>query len=280
MIKIAALSGMSCAILMSVALGGTCRAGDLPDGPSDVPAECAAFVPFGMPTTSAKPRSTIACRIGYLAQVDADTLQPDWVAWRLTPARSMGCTARTNPFHYDTALPGGFVATPGDYAKSGYDLGHMSGYEDNAVSAAMGRDSFDVPTNFSPQVGGLNRQAWEEAEQDSRVWSLQFGALDIADGPIFGPFPKTIGPHKIAVPVAYWKIVYSEAKHQAVTIIMQNVPTAKGHLPAYVVSVDDAEKASGVHVSLPDGVDRAHAVLPWPADTAAFTKAKKVACAH
>jgi endonuclease G len=265
----AVLLAILCATPICVAHGGA----------PDVPADCAAYVPFGAPATSGQHPTTLACRIGYLAQVDGDTLQPDWVAWTLTAERAIGCTARTNPFHYDDKLPSGFMATPGDYAKSGYDLGHMSGYEDNAVSPAMGRDSFDVPTNFSPQVGGLNRQAWEEAEQDSRVWALQFGVLDIADGPIFGPVPKTIGVHKIAVPVAYWKVVYSEAKHQAVTIIMQNVPTAKGHLPMYVVSVDDAEKASGVHVELPADVDRSHVVLPWPADNAGFTKAKKAACA-
>lgn len=246
----------------------------------DLPAECAQYVPYGVPVTQGHQHTTLACRTGYLSQVDGDTLQPDWVAWHLDAHRALGCVPRTNPFHYDDKLPAGFLATPKDYAKSGDDLGHMSGYEDNAVTPEMGRDSFDVPTNFSPQVGGLNRQAWEEAEQDTRAWAVQFGALDIADGPIFGQHPKTIGAHKIAVPDAYWKVVYSETKHQAVAIIMQNVPTAKGHLPMYVVSVTDAERASGVHISLPADVDRVHVVLPWSVDNAGFAKAKKAACSH
>lgn len=263
-----------------ITLAGALVAGAFAAVADVVPAECAAFVPYGAPSTSDHHRTTMACRLGYVAQVDGDTLQPDWVAWTLDAHRALGCVPRTNPFHTDDKLPSGFLATPEDYAKSGYDLGHMSGYEDNAVTPEMGRDSFDVPTNFSPQVGGLNRQAWEEAEQDSREWALQFGKLEIADGPIFGPNPKTIGAHKIPVPTGYWKVVYSEAKHQAVTIIMQNIPIAKGHLPMYVVSVDDAERASGVHVSLPADVDRAHVVLPWPVDAAGFAKAKKAACSH
>jgi endonuclease G len=246
----------------------------------DLPAPCADFLPFGMPTIAGHPHTTRACRIGYLAQVNGDTLQPDWVAWRLTSERAIGgCVPRTNPFHADEQLPGGFVATPSDYAKSGYDLGHMSGYEDNAVSLAMGRDSFDVPTNFSPQVGGLNRQAWEEFEQDSRIWAFSYGDLDIIDGPIIGTAPQTIGIHKVAVPAAFWKVVYSEMKHQAVAIIMKNEPTPKGHLPMYVVSIADVERAAGISIALPADIDRMHVVLPWDIDASGYAKAKKAACA-
>jgi endonuclease G len=252
----------------------------MPAFAGDLPAPCADFIPFGPPTVAGHLHTTLACRIGYVAQVNGDTLQPDWVAWRLTSERAIGgCVPRTNPFHADEQLPPGFAATPSDYAKSGYDLGHMSGYEDNAVSRAMGRDSFDVPTNFSPQVGGLNREAWEEFEQDSRVWAFSYGDLDIIDGPIFGATPSTIGSHKVAIPAAFWKIVYSEMKHQAVAIIMRNEPTPKGHLPMYVVSIADIERAAGIAIALPAEVDRIHVVLPWDADAPAYAKAKKAACA-
>jgi endonuclease G len=246
----------------------------------DLPTPCTDFVPFGAPTISGHPHTTLACRIGYLAQVNSDTLQPDWVAWRLTSERAIGgCIPRTNPFHADEQLPSGFYVNPGDYAKSHYDLGHMSGDRDNAVTPAMERDSYDVPTNFSPQVGGLNRQAWEEFEQDSRIWAFSYGDLDIIDGPIFGAAPATIGTHKVAVPDAFWKVVYSEMKHQAVAIIMKNEPTPKGHLPMYVVSIADVERAAGISIALPADVDRVHVVLPWDADAPAYTKAKKAACA-
>lgn len=241
---------------------------------------CASYVPYGVPTMARERQTVLACRIGYLSQVDSETMQPDWVAWKLTPSRAMGCTARTNPFHADDKLPSAFYATPGDYSKTGYDLGHLSPYEDNAVSPEMGRDSFDVPTNFSPQLPKLNRLEWEQLEQDTRAWTHTVGDLIVIDGPIFSmtPIASPIGKHGIAVPSAFFKVVIGGGK--AIGFTMTNAAHPKGPVEPYVVAIADIEREAGITIPLPDGMDKGHVTLPWPADTVGFAKAKKAACAR
>jgi len=264
-------------IAMTAALCATliCARGGIA---SEVPADCAAYVPYGLPVTTGQHPTTLACRAGYLSQVDGDTLQPDWVAWSLTSERALGCEPRSNAFHYDDKLPVGFYATPGDYALSGRDLGHLSPDRDNAVSADMERDSFDVPTNMSPQAPGLNRLEWESLEETTRAWTHTLGDLYVIDGPIFSGAPSTIGQHKIAVPSAYWKVII--AGKQAVAFTMTNDTHPKGPLTPFVVSIADIERQAGITIPVPAGVDKTKVALPWQADVTGFAKAKKAACAH
>lgn len=245
-----------------------------------VPADCAAYVPFGLPVSTGHHPTTLACRIGYLAQVDGSTLQPDWVAWTLNAERAMGCTPRTNPFHYDDKLPSGFLATPGDYAKSGYDLGHLASAMDDAVSPEMLADSFDVPTNFSPQLPKLNRTLFEEIEQETRSWTMTQGDLVVIDGPIFSsPSPVKIGPHHVTVPDAFFKIIIARNSKQAVAFITSNADHPKKPIAPFVVAIADVEHATGLTIPVPDGVDKVHVRLPWPDNSSAFAAAKKAACA-
>lgn len=255
------------AIMFALLLSGTAWAGD-----------CGQFTPFGQPTLATARPITMLCRLGYASAADNERLVPDWVAWTLTPQHAMGCLPRVNPFRADPDLSAGHRATPGDYAKSGFDLGHLAPFDDFAWSQQAINESF-YTGNMSPQRPGLNRQAWEEAEADTRAWAVSYGNMDIIDGPIWEPNPDTIGSDHVAVPIAFFKVVYSETKHQTVAIIMDNMTIPKGNLPMYVVSVSDVERAAGISIPLPADVDKAHVVLPWPADTSGYAKAKKAACA-
>lgn len=241
---------------------------------------CAAQVPNGIP--SMKPFSILACRTGYLSSVDPKTGQPDWVAWKLTAARAVGCVKRVNQFHYDTQLPSviGLHVVPEDYAKTGYDLGHMSPFEDNAVTTAMAHDSFDLPTNLSPQAPLLNRQGWKWLEIDTRLWAVQFNEVDVITGPIFGPDPKSIGRHgdHVSVPTSYFKVIYAPMLHQAVAAIMPNKPVSKSAVPSYLVSVSAVEQAAAISLPLPADVDRTHITSLWKLDPAAYRLAKQKAC--
>lgn len=49
---------------------------------------------------------------------------------------------------------------PKDYAKSGYDKGHLAPAADMTYSLASMRNSF-LMTNISPQIPGCNRGIWK-----------------------------------------------------------------------------------------------------------------------
>jgi endonuclease G len=142
----------------------------------------------------------------YTTSFDAvGTHTPVWVAWDLSPemlARNIG---RTNTFTADPEVPG--TNYNRDYARSGYDKGHLCNAQDSGANAQTERESFYF-TNMVPQEPGLNRSAkeWLGLEMACRrEVKTKHVQLHIIAGP-FGRL-KTIGPDKITVPAYCWKAV-------------------------------------------------------------------------
>ncbi|MEC4591583.1 DNA/RNA non-specific endonuclease [Nitrospirillum amazonense] len=244
-------------IALAIAMG-LCSAAQ-----AEVPAACQDMLPYGEPTwTGPALQLATVCHTGYIAAVDTDRLVPAWVAWHLTPEHVVGaCQKRTDAFKADPSLTGR-RATPADYARTGYDKGHLSPFEDNAWSATAGAESFYM-SNMSPQAPGLNREEWERLEEAARDWTQAVGDLLVADGPLYEGEPAHIGADGVAVPVAFWKVVYSPSRGEALAFIMQNIAIAKGPLAPYQVTVAEVEHAAGLTLALP-GVDKAAQPALWP----------------
>jgi len=95
-------------------------------------------------------------------------------------------------------------ATNKDYAKSGYDRGHLANAEDFAFDCEMERCTFSY-YNCLPQHQKLNRGSWKSWEATIRKES-QRDRLKIYTGGIFGK--QSIGSG-VGVPDYCWKIVYN-----------------------------------------------------------------------
>lgn len=112
-------------------------------------------------------KETILRRTGYTVSYNEDLLIPNWVAWHLTSDRLTGPAKRKGiPFMEDTEAPGVLVNTH-DYARSGFDRGHMCPAGDNKWSQQAMRESF-LLTNICPQAPSLNRGDWNEMEIQCR----------------------------------------------------------------------------------------------------------------
>ena len=94
-------------------------------------------------------------------------------------------------------------AVDSDYAKRGYDKGHLANAEDFAFDCAKDELTFRY-YNCLPQTANLNRGVWKKNETLIRKWS-QTDSLYIICGGFFGN--AKIG--NIAVPSFCWKIVQS-----------------------------------------------------------------------
>ncbi len=209
---------------------------------------------------------------------DANRHGPVLVEYVLTGDHSFGCVDRGKfSFYRDPELRGS--AVPGDYAKSGFDLGHMAPAQDGAWSTAAMREFFTM-ANISPQLPGLNRVEWERLEETVRAWAWARGPVTVFVGPVFSGKPKTIGKTGVAVPVAFFKVVVLQPD-EAIAFLMPNKDEAKGDLEPWIVSIEDVEASTGFPLPLPEGVDkhRTPSNVVWP-DLSGWRVEHKKRCGH
>lgn len=97
-------------------------------------------------------------------------------------------------------------ATNKDYAKKGFDKGHMADAQDFAYDSTRMSETFTY-YNCAPQTPQLNRGIWKTYEGRSRT-SSKTDSLFIACGSIYeGVEFRKMG--NVTVPSGYWKVVQS-----------------------------------------------------------------------
>jgi endonuclease G, mitochondrial len=198
-------------------------------------------------------RQTLICRQGYVLSFNADTRSPDWVMERLEEADLRGTATRGDRFLPDPDLPREAVADNADYLRTGFDRGHQAPAADAKFSQRVMDESFFF-TNMSPQRGiGMNRGAWKFLEEATRSWVLCGGRPDlyVITGPIYGAHPgnpATIGTPPVAVPRAFYKIVYDPNMGRAVGFVMRNERIgSRVDLQQFVVPIAEIETETGLN---------------------------------
>lgn len=230
---------------------------DLPSPPPDhLPPECLKQFQIDRPAhrgDDVARRQTMVCRDGYLLSFNVDTQSPDWVVERLSKADLVGPARRTDRFMDDPALQPDADADNADYLKTGFDRGHQAPAADAKFSQRVMDESFYF-TNMSPQRGiGMNRGAWKFLEETARSWVLCGGHPDlyVITGPIYGALegnPLTIGDPPVAVPRAYYKIVYDPNLERAVGFVLPNTKIgSRIDLQDYVWKIADIETETGLN---------------------------------
>lgn len=96
-------------------------------------------------------------------------------------------------------------ALPTDYAKSGYDRGHMAPSEDFILDQALNDETF-VMTNMAPQLPGLNRGAWAQLEALVRRWACGEKLILIEVGPIDDGEAAKLSSG-VVIPQRFYKVV-------------------------------------------------------------------------
>ena len=174
---------------------------------------------------------------------DEDWELPRWTAHRLTAAqvRAKG-VRRGDDFRPDPAIRTG-SAERDDYRRSGYSRGHLVPFGDLNYDAEAGRETF-LYSNMAPQLPEHNAAVWRELEDNVRDWAVEHGALYIVTGPVVGLSPKRIGPNRVAVPEAFYKVLLSEDS-EAIAFV---IPHARQDAPlhAFAKTVDEAEAITGL----------------------------------
>jgi len=239
------------------------------------PQTCKVHSPYGFPQTAGV---TPICRQAYLVGYDAAAKLPKYVTYELLPQNALGCVARTNAFAADQSVPNG--ATPGDYAATGYDKGHMAPDGDLSWDPQVEYESF-LMTNMSPQAGSLNRGIWKLLETSVRGWAVQRNqSYTVIAGGVYGAGDKTIGKG-VVVPHGFYKIVINNQTKEIAGWAFPHVapyPNLGNDLTKFRLPIAQIQQTAGVQFAFPAGAVELQPGKEWPVDFGALTNAKRAKC--
>ena len=168
-------------------------------------------------------------------------------------------TPRSGSCHPAPALPPDERAALSDYARSGFDRGHMAPAGDMPDAEAQ-QESFTL-ANMVPQASKLNRGVWEGIESAVRTLAQRRGELYVVTGPIFkGNELATVG-HVVA-PTYVFKAVLDPRSRAAAAYVAENTDEAAWT----AISIAQLTRLIGINVfpSLPPGAQNAALRLPEP----------------
>ncbi len=136
-----------------------------------------------------------------------------------------------------------------EYRGSGYSRGHMAPAMDMRWDKTAMAQCFYM-TNMCPQDTKLNNDHWRVLEEKVHRWAKRDKRLIVFTGPIMGKSPKKIGKNKadIAVPDAFFKVVYAPGQGRAIAFIYPNQP-CPGGIGKYAVTVAEVERRTGLTFS-------------------------------
>lgn len=192
---------------------------------------------------------------GFIICYSPQHKQAYWVASRLT-AMELSCNQkRKNRFVVDPLYPN--CANSKDYAKCGYDRGHLFPAAD-AWTAKIMKESFYY-TNMSPQDPSFNRGIWKQMEEKVRDWAMDYDTLYVISGCVLTPDLPFIGNH-VSIPEYYYKIILINTQHyqQALAFYVRNEKASTSDIKKFVQPIDSIEKWVNIDfcTSLPDSLQQ------------------------
>lgn len=237
--------------------------------------QCRAQLPLGTPR--AQVSGFPMCRTAYATLNDLSARIPVWVAYVLEPKNALGCEPRISFFSADESLPKRSRAEEKDYRNSGYDIGHMAPSADMSWSELVVEESF-LLSNAAPQMPNLNRGIWKTLETNIRAWAHERKhKMLVYVGPIYSMGNAVIGPNRVIVPHAYYKIVVDLQTKETLAFIFPHHIPKYGKLESYQVTVADIEHQTGVRFPVPRGMQTVKLPL-FASDAGKLTRDKRSTC--
>lgn len=196
--------------------------------------DCPSFFPNNTPPVLAAAQANgpvlrELCYDAFALAHSSATKTPYFVVEKLTRAQLVDAAdeERTNKFFADARLPEKERATLADYAKSGFDRGHMAPAGDMPNAQAMAQ-SFSL-ANMVPQAPTNNRKTWKKLESDTRNYVRRAaGPVYVYSGPLYDKrvTPVILG-NGLKVPTHLFKLVYDPTANKSWVHILENKDTAK-----------------------------------------------------
>jgi endonuclease G, mitochondrial len=142
---------------------------------------------------------------------DYDLVAAKFVWYKLSGANVNGVNIDERPkFYTEKNLAGKPRAKYADYTKSGYDRGHL------APDASFDYDESVLVKTYSmanivPMAPTVNRKMWTDVEKLERKMAMAHGSINVLNGVYYGEKPERIGKAGVAVPVQFWKMLWTDS---------------------------------------------------------------------
>lgn len=228
------------------------------------PSECPQHYAASTPPRIGKARQLEAtrelCSTQFVVLHSGVTRTPLYAAERLT--RAMLSQAheqmRTNSFHPDARLSPAERAELRDYARSGYDRGHLAPSA-NMIDEDAQDESFAL-SNMVPQDPTNNRYLWSGIESTTRLLAKRSGELFVVTGTIYSTDSLQYIGNRVLVPTHLYKALYDPKTGEAAAYVTRNDDS-----PLYAtVTLSELERITGVQI-FPGVVARSRSMeLPGP----------------
>ena len=130
---------------------------------------------------------------------------------------------------------------PKEYARTGFDRGHLAPAADMSYSQPTLLESFYM-SNISPQKPGCNRGIWKKLETQVREWAREKRRIFVVTGPMFSDQPTRMGSGRIPVPEAFYKVLFTpDEPREMIGFIIPNCDDDRP-LKFFALPVDDIEQ--------------------------------------
>lgn len=147
--------------------------------------------------------------------------------------------SRIDSFHAEPRLPRWERAELSDYARSGFDRGHLTPNGDMPDRRSQ-RESFSL-ANMVPQDAENNRHVWAGIENVVRKMVVKEGALYVITGPAFlGGSLRKVG--NVLVPSHLYKVVWNPRLKAGGAWFIENAAVSEYRL----MSIAQLEKTIGI----------------------------------
>lgn len=191
-----------------------------------------------------------------------------WVAYELTAEETVAVVKRNNKFVPDPLLTCCTLSNS-DYARSGFDKGHLAPSADMCFSYETMRESFYL-SNMAPQDPSFNRGIWSKLEKQVRQWAVDNQAVYVVTGTVLTPGLPAIGADRITVPEYFYKVILdcTGPEVKGIGFILPNRGSDEP-LQHFAVSIDSVERVTGTDFfyQLPDDqekrIERTVAIDQW-----------------
>jgi endonuclease G len=187
---------------------------------------CASQLPLGRDPAFTNPGWSDGlqrlCRSEFVLGHSSKTRTALWSAERLTRSRLQAARklSRDSRFFEEPELPAAARGRLRDYARSGWQRGHLSPSGDMSTAAAQ-QESFSL-ANMVPQDPDSNRYLWESIESGTRDRAMDLGELFVITGPLFQGTEVAFINDRIATPSHLWKLLYDARNREGGVFLAEN----------------------------------------------------------
>ena len=248
------------------------------------PTGCPQFFPHGnapdLVNPKLLPKTRTICYSAFAVLHSGITRTPLWAAEHLTRngLDAAVATERKDTFHEEAKLPPDERADLDDYARSGFDRGHLAPAADMPDEQAQ-HESFSL-ANMIPQDPQSNRGLWSGIKSAVRGLARKSGELYVVSGPIFQGATLKRLRGRVLVPTHIFKAVYDPKRNQAAAYLVENADGDQWRN----VSIAELQQITGIDpfpglapsvkdhaMALPEprlpGKRQKQTEWPWSADT-------------